>query len=50
MGVFDLPENGETFIEVPFIVDADAFAITMEPAGGSISPTLTDLQVIGNRT
>lgn len=50
MGVFDLPENGETFIEVPFIMDADAFAITLEPAGGSVEPTLTDLQVIGNRT
>lgn len=50
MGVFDLPTTGEPLIEVPFIADADAFAITLEPNGGSVNPTLTDLQVIGNRT
>lgn len=50
MGVFDLPTTDQTFIEVPFIAEADAFAITLEPAGGSTNPTLTDLQVIGNRT
>jgi len=49
MGVFDLPTSNESFIEVPFIANADAFAITLEPAGGSVNPTLTDLQVIGNR-
>lgn len=50
MGVFDLPESDESFIEVPFIANADSFAITLEPAGGSVNPTLTDLQVIGDRT
>ena len=50
MGVFDLPASDGTIIEVPFIANADAFAITLEPAGGSVNPTLTDLQVIGNRT
>lgn len=50
MGVFDLPTDGQSFIEVPFIAEAEAFAITLEPEGGSVNPTLTDLQVIGNRT
>ncbi|WP_205127840.1 DUF4331 family protein, partial [Okeania hirsuta] len=27
-------------IEVPYIADADAFAITLEPEGGSENPTL----------
>lgn len=49
MGVFDPPADGDPFIEVPYIADADAFAITLEPAGGSVNPTLTALQVIGNR-
>ena len=50
MGVFNAPAAGEVFIEVPFIAAAEAFAITLEPAGGSTAPTLTDLQVLGNRS
>jgi len=49
MGVFDPVADGESFIEVPYIANADAFAITLEPTGGSLNPTLTALQVIGNR-
>ncbi len=49
MGVFESPADGDPFIEVPYIADADAFAITLEPVGGSVNPTLTALQVIGNR-
>lgn len=47
MGVFEQPIDGVALIEVPFIADAEAFAITLEPAGGSVNPTLTALQVIG---
>lgn len=50
MGVFDLPEDGDTFIEVPYIAEADAFAITLEPEGGSENPTLDAMQVIGTRS
>ncbi len=49
MGVFDSAAGGDSFIEVPYIANADAFAITLEPTGGSVNPTLTALQVIGNR-
>ncbi|NET34658.1 MAG: anti-sigma factor [Cyanothece sp. SIO1E1] len=50
MGVFVLPEDGDTFIEVPYIAEADAFAITLEPEGGSENPTLDAMQVIGTRS
>lgn len=47
MGVFEQPIDGIALIEVPFIAEAEAFAITLEPAGGSLNPTFTALQVIG---
>lgn len=47
MGVFDQPIDGNTIIEVPFIAEAEAFAITLEPAGGSVNPTLEAMQVLG---
>ncbi len=50
MGVFDLPTDGQFLVEVPYIADADAFAITLEPEGGSVSPTLEEMQVLGNRS
>jgi hypothetical protein len=48
MGVFDLDSmNKNELIEMKSVRDGQAFAITMEPKGGSISPTLDELVVIG---
>jgi len=47
-GVFDLPEEGNPLQEMKSIAAADAFAITLEPRGGSVSPTLEELKVMGN--
>ena len=48
MGVLTFDANTAGLIEVPFIENPAAFAITLEPAGGSTSPTLDQLYVIGN--
>lgn len=44
-GVFD-PSEG-AFLTMKSIAKADAFAVTVEPLGGSEAPTLSTLQVIG---
>jgi anti-sigma-K factor RskA len=44
-GVFNLTAG---LVRMKDIRSASAFAITIEPAGGSISPTLQSMQVIGN--
>jgi anti-sigma-K factor RskA len=44
-GVFSLAEG---LIKMKDIGEASAFAVTIEPAGGSPSPTLSSMQVIGN--
>ncbi len=46
MGVFEIDPN-DTLVSAPFIENPAAFAITLEPAGGSVSPTLDDMVVIG---
>ena len=49
MGVFDIAINTDSgLIEVPYIEDAQAFAITLEPRGGSVVPTLEQMVVLGN--
>lgn len=48
MGVFDLVVDRNALQEVPFIPNAQAFAVTLEPTGGSPTPTLTEMYVIGN--
>lgn len=49
MGVFDLkPLNDTAFIEVPFIPNPQAFAVTLEDFGGKPTPNLQELYVIGN--
>ncbi|MES2837044.1 MAG: anti-sigma factor [Bacteroidota bacterium] len=45
-GVFDL--NKDEIIRVKNINDAQAFAVTIEPKGGSINPTLSTMVVLGN--
>lgn len=49
MGEFEITVNGDSaIIEVPYIADAGAFAITLEPRDGDPAPNLAELQVIGN--
>jgi anti-sigma-K factor RskA len=43
-GVFNLTAN---LVRMKDITGASAFAVTIEPAGGSVSPTLTSMQVVG---
>lgn len=43
-GVFNLAEG---IIRMKDIRNASAFAVTIEPEGGSVSPTLSSMQVIG---
>jgi len=49
MGVFEIDQLSTTtaLLEMSSTKNADAFAITREPKGGSISPTLENLHVIG---
>ena len=46
MGVFD--GNEIALIKMKDIPNAQAFAVTLEPRGGSPSPTLTEMYVLGN--
>jgi anti-sigma-K factor RskA len=43
-GIFDLTAN---LLKMKEIRNASAFAVTVEPTGGSVSPTLSSMQVIG---
>ena len=47
MGVFDLDITVAALQEVPHVANAQAFAVTLEPKGGSVAPTLTEMYVIG---
>lgn len=47
MGVFDIDVTSQRLIEVPHIENAQAFAVTLEPKGGSVAPTLTEMYVVG---
>ncbi len=48
MGVFDVTvDTSKTLQEVPFIENVQAFAVTLEPRGGSVVPTLEEMVVIG---
>lgn len=44
-GVFDMKQQIQSMKNISA---ADAFAVTLEPAGGSVNPTLENLYVIGN--
>ena len=48
MGVFDNAVGVKTFEAVPFIANAQAFAVTVEDIGGSPTPSLETMVVIGN--
>lgn len=48
MGVLEITPSGDLLQPVPFVENPDAFAITLEPAGGRPEPSLDQLYVIGN--
>lgn len=50
MGVFDVAAVEGELIEVPFIESPQAFAVTVEKKGGSPTPTLEEMVVIGENT
>jgi anti-sigma-K factor RskA len=48
MGVFDLTIDKDTTLQtVPYIAEAQAFAVTIEDAGGVENPTLEEMIVVG---
>lgn len=47
MGVFDVDPNSNTLIEVPFVEGAIGFAVTVEDEGGSPTPTLETMVIVG---
>lgn len=47
LGVLALDMEADTVLDVEFIQNASAFAITLEDEGGKPAPDLTQLQVIG---
>lgn len=48
MGIVDLKAATGGLIEVPHIVNPQAFAVTLETKGGNPAPNLDELYVIGN--
>jgi hypothetical protein len=46
MGVYESQEG--TLVEMKMVNAAQTFAITLEPKGGSVSPTMDQLYVMGN--
>lgn len=47
LGVFDATTDTSGFKNMKAIAAADAFAVTLEPRGGSVSPTLSEMVVLG---
>ena len=48
LGVFDKnPKDTSDMKEMKPIASADAFAVTLEPKGGSVNPTMSEMVVIG---
>ena len=47
LGVFDKTPDSAAMKEMKPIAYADAFAVTLEPRGGSPSPTMDEMMVIG---
>ncbi len=48
MGNFEILNNGDTLINVPFIENAGAFAVTLELPDGNPAPNLNELVVISD--
>lgn len=47
-GVFDLTTAVDGLVKMKNIGNASAFAVTLEPKGGSINPTMENMVVMGN--
>jgi hypothetical protein len=47
LGVFDENPDSTDMKQMKSIASADAFAVTLEPRGGSVSPTMDQMVVIG---
>lgn len=47
LGVFDADTTSKDMKEMKSIASADAFAVTLEPRGGSATPTMDEMMVIG---
>ncbi len=47
LGVFDENPDSSDMKEMKSIASADAFAVTLEPRGGSVNPTMDEMMVIG---
>lgn len=48
MGVMDYKNALANIVKGSKVANAQAFAITIEPKGGSVEPTLSDMVVVGN--
>ena len=48
LGVFDSSDNRTGMKKMKSITNAQAFAVTLEPRGGSIYPTMEQMMAIGN--
>lgn len=47
MGVIPIEVDPTAFIDIPYVENAQAFAVTLERAGGSPTPTLDHMYVLG---
>ncbi len=47
-GVMDVDPSDKSLHEMKSMEDAQAFAITLEPKGGSVNPTMDEMYVMGN--
>ncbi len=47
MGVFDAVADTSKLQEVSYVENAQAYAVTLEPRGGSETPTLEQMYVVG---
>lgn len=47
-GVMDVDPSDKSLHEMKSMEDAQAFAITLEPKGGSVNPTMDQMYVMGN--
>jgi len=48
LGVFDSSENNAGMKRMKSVKGAQAFAVTLEPKGGSVNPTMEQMMAIGN--
>lgn len=48
LGVFDAKTDSTGMKKMKFIKDAQSFAVTLEPKGGSLNPTMDKMMAIGN--